>query len=482
VSAADVRVRGGGIDETFESAPVLTTDGASLPKGRQAVVVVESGGGEVVDYLDDQLRSRVAGAVALVAARDGITVASQVRAAADAGAVGVLVAATRAEYAAGTIEDSGADIPAIGISRGSAGALRDVLRSGERIGVTFDTVVERNAAFGTVAGFSSGGPRLDGIGRPDALAPGVGMQVAGADGSWRHASGTSIAAAWAAGQAASVRAAHPDWSAEQVRAALLGSAIALGSDKDRPFVGLQGAGVLDSARASKATWTIDGGRIDFGNVAAGTIARQPFAPRSIDGSALPADARILIDDGGLETITPSLADGKLVLDVPAGASDGHVGGWLVLPDQKLRIPWTATIRDAGAATVPLRATMSARTLRPVAGPGAFAGSLQLAIGGAAEGGALGLAAVERLEVRLVDAAGKDRGAIGGLDQALPGIYTFGLTGVDAAGDALRPGAWQLHLRYVPASDPDGAWRTGPTATFAVAPTPKPKPKAKPAAQ
>lgn len=467
VPAADVRIRGGGIDETFASAPVLTTDGDSLPAGTHAVVVVESGGDDVVDYLDDQLRSRVAGAVALVAARDGITVARQVRAAADAGAIAVLVAATRAEYAAGTIDEPGADIPAIGIDRADARAMRDVLQSGERISVSFDAQVERNAAFGTIAGFSSGGPRLDGIGRPDALASGVGMQVAGADGSWRHASGTSIAAAWAAGQSASVRAAHPGWTPAQVRAALLGSAIALGSDRDRPFVGLQGAGVLDTARAAKAAWTIEGGRIDFGNVAAGSIARQPFAPRSVDGTALPADARILVDDGGLDALTPSLADGTLVLDVPDGAAGGHIGGWLVLPDQQLRVPWTATVRDAAALTVPLRATMSTRTLQPVAGPGAFAGSLQLAIGGDAKDGSLGLAAVERLEVRLIDSTGTDRGVIGGLDQALPGIYTFGLTGIGPNEKALRAGPWQLSVRYVPASDPGGAWRTGPTATFAV---------------
>ena len=70
-------------------------------------------------------------------------------------------------------------------------------------------------------------------------------------------------------------------------------------------------------------------------------------------------------------------------------------------------------------------------------------------------------------MRLVDARGKDHGVLGGLHHALPGIYTFGLTGVDAAGTRMKAGRWQLHVRYVPASDPDGAWREGPTATFAV---------------
>jgi hypothetical protein len=146
-----------------------------------------------------------------------------------------------------------------------------------------------------------------------------------------------------------------------------------------------------------------------------------------------------------------------------------VGGWLVLPDQDLRIPWTATIRDSAAATVPVRAELSTNVLEPVAGPGAFAGALSLSIGGSGdeESGALGLAAVQKLEVRLVDASGKDHGVLGGLHQALPGIYTFGITGVDAHGTRMKAGRWQLHVRYVPAADPHGAWRDGPTATFAV---------------
>jgi hypothetical protein len=294
------------------------------------------------------------------------------------------------------------------------------------------------------------------------------MLVAGDRGTWRHASGTSIAAAWAAGQAAAVRAAHPDATAADVRALLLGSAIALGEHGDRPGVALQGAGVLDTKRALAADALVDGGRIDFGSVAPGTSAERELAVRALDGA--PVDAAALqLDDGGRDAHGAALAlrSGRLVLTVPSDATAGHVGGWLVLEDAKLRVPWTATIRDSSAETVPLRAELSARTLRPVAGPGAFAGSLEVKVGGSG-GDGLGLAAVERLEVRLVDARGRDRGAIGGLEQALPGIYTFGITGVDAHGERLSAGVWQLRLRYVPATDPDGAWREGPTATFAMA--------------
>ncbi|MCW2924139.1 MAG: putative peptidase family protein [Thermoleophilia bacterium] len=469
---ATVRVRGDGIDQTFAHAAVLTAGSARLPGGKLTTVVVEGAGDEVTDYLDSELRSRVSGAVALVATRVGVAVADQVRAAADAGAVAVLVGSDHAGPAAGTIDVRGADIPAIALERSDARALRDALAAGTRLSLTLDPTFEHNDAYGTVAGFSSAGPRFDGHGRPDALASGVGMLVAGPGATWHVASGTSIAAGWAAGQVAAVRSARPAWSPALVRSALLGTAIPLGEVGDRPTVATQGAGVLDAARAAGTGWVAGSGRIDFGAVAPGAEVR-----RGLDLTALAATggtlrgARILLDDGGHSgAVTPTLDDDQLVLAVGAHARPGHVGGWLVLPDNGIRIPWSATVRDPAAAATPVTADVSTHALQPVAGPGAWASTLTLAIGGASHGDdALGLAAVQRLEVRLVDASGKDHGAIGGLDQALPGVYSFGLAGVDPTGKRLARGTWTLQVRYVPASDPTGEWRDGPSTTVTVTP-------------
>ncbi|MCW2926486.1 MAG: hypothetical protein JWM86_454 [Thermoleophilia bacterium] len=476
--AVDVRVHGSGIDQTFEQSPLLTSPtNAALPTGDLAVVVVDGRGDQVVDYLDAELRSRVGGSVALVAAREGITVATQARAAADAGAIALLVGTGEAATAAaGTIDVPGVDIPVIALDLSDARALRGALADGTRLVIGLDGSMQQNPTFGSVAGFSSAGPRLDGVGRPDALAPGVGMVVAGSTGSWRIASGTSIAAAWAAGQAAAVRAAHPEWDAATTRAALLGSARALGTDRKRPAVALQGAGVLDSDRATAAGWIAGTGRIDFGTIAAGSGAKLPLDLTAITGAARAAGAEldIRLDDGGSDAgVTPSLAGTQLVLDVADDARAGHVGGWLVLPEHGIRIPWTATIRDAARATVPVHVQLSRRVLAKAEGAGAFGGTLTVAIGGSGADGALGLAAVQRLDVRLVDASGKDHGSIGGLDQALPGVYTFGIAGIDPKGKALGSGAWQLRVRYVPAADPDGTWRTGPVATIVVPKAPRP---------
>lgn len=461
--AVDVRVHGGAIDETFSDAPLLTADtDAELPTGKLRVAVVEAGGGDVVDYLDSELQSRVSGSVALVAGREGVTVAQQVRAAADAGAIAMLVASDGAGAAAGTIDAGGADIPAVGISRRAGRDLRDAIRGGERLAVTLDATSEKNPAFGTVAGFSSGGARLDGAGRPDLVAPGVGMHVAAEGTGYRTATGTSVAAAWAAGQVAALRAARPDWNAAAIRAALVQGALPLGEDGDRPSLATQGAGLIDAARAQRATGLARIARIDFGTVAPGSSARRDLG---VDVSGL----KVLLDDGGHDAdVKPALASGdQLVLDVDADAKAGHVGGWLVLPVQGIRIPWSATVGDAAAATVPIKAELTNAVLKPVAGPGAFASTLTLKVGGDTGAGGLGIAALQKLEIRLVDAAGKDRGAVGGLEQALPGVYTFGLTGVDAAGKRLKAGDWKLQVRYVPAADPDGEWRDGPASQITV---------------
>jgi hypothetical protein len=466
-AAVDVRIHGGPIDETIDAAPLLTAGANRMPGGSLDVVVVDAPGADVVDYLDAELRSRVVGAVALVTARDGITIASQVRAAADAGAIAVLVAADHAGAAAGTIDVPGADIPAIGLDSSDAQALRGALAD-TNVAVSLASTTESNPAFGHVPGFSSSGPRLDGIGRPDVVAPGVGMLVAGAGASWHVQTGTSIAAAWAAGAAAAVSAAHPAWDAATVRAALIASATPLGSTGDRPDVQRQGAGLVDGDRASSAAWQVGSGRIDFGTIAPGATAHHDLGLLALGAAGADAPPRILLDDGGrANAVTPALSGDQLVLHVADDAAVRTVGGWLVLPELGIRVPWTATIGDAAAATVPLRASVTTDTIRPIAGPGAFASTLSLAIGGHDGDGALGIAAVQRLELRLVDAAGKDHGVVGGLDQALPGVYTFGLSGVGPDGSALKAGKWTLRVRYVPAADPSGEWRTGPDVALQV---------------
>ncbi|MEU5866897.1 S8 family serine peptidase [Nonomuraea sp. NPDC047529] len=101
-----------------------------------------------------------------------------------------------------------------------------------------------------MAEFSSRGPRNgDHAIKPDVTAPGVDIMAAAAqgtaDGPYVAHSGTSMAAPHVAGAAAILAQQHPDWSGEQLKAALIGSAA--------PQAGAthfdQGAGRVDLVRA-----------------------------------------------------------------------------------------------------------------------------------------------------------------------------------------------------------------------------------------
>ena len=79
----------------------------------------------------------------------------------------------------------------------------------------------------TLAGFSAAGPSFEGLVKPDIVAPGYGisstmrLEVAPwPDFPFAVASGTSMAAPMAAGVAALVKSAHPDWTPDMIRAAI----------------------------------------------------------------------------------------------------------------------------------------------------------------------------------------------------------------------------------------------------------------------
>ncbi|MFD4761894.1 S8 family serine peptidase [Streptomyces sp. NPDC058439] len=81
----------------------------------------------------------------------------------------------------------------------------------------------------TTAQFSSRGPvAVTHTLKPEIAAPGVGISAAAAGGrgvyAYRTMSGTSMATPHVAGAAAVVRQAHPDWTAQQIKAALVSSA------------------------------------------------------------------------------------------------------------------------------------------------------------------------------------------------------------------------------------------------------------------
>jgi minor extracellular serine protease Vpr len=102
----------------------------------------------------------------------------------------------------------------------------------------------------TIAEFSSRGPRsLDAFQKPDVTAPGVSIFAAkaGSGSEGTAISGTSMSSPHVAGVAALVIQDHPDWSPEQVKAAIMNTAVDLQAGSAE--VPRQGAGRVDAYRA-----------------------------------------------------------------------------------------------------------------------------------------------------------------------------------------------------------------------------------------
>ncbi|SDT68329.1 S8 family serine peptidase [Jiangella sp. DSM 45060] len=193
------------------------------------------------------------------------------------------------------------------------------------------------------ASFSGRGPvAVTRAVKPDIAGPGVDITAARAggrgDAAYTDMSGTSMATPHVAGAAAVVRQAHPDWTGEQVKAALQ-STVRPDNDTD---VYDQGAGILDVAKA--ATAQLSGpGTVDLGTLAwphepaeavttdvvytntgdADATLTFTLDARGENGAALPDDAATL----GATTLTVP-AGGTAALPVtfdPSVLDYGHYG-------------------------------------------------------------------------------------------------------------------------------------------------------------
>lgn len=101
-----------------------------------------------------------------------------------------------------------------------------------------------------LAPFSSRGPRpSDNAVKPDLTAPGVAIVAAKMGGGHTAKSGTSMATPHVAGAAALVAQAHPGWSGEQIKTALMNSAV----PNAKRSAYQQGTGRVDAARAEQQT-------------------------------------------------------------------------------------------------------------------------------------------------------------------------------------------------------------------------------------
>jgi subtilisin family serine protease len=121
-----------------------------------------------------------------------------------------------------TGEEFEVTIPFLGVRGPATSADANALRGADTVSTTAITLA--NPGFRGFASFSSGGPRNgDSALKPDIGAPGVStISTASGTGNKGYVlSGTSMASPHVAGVAALVRQAHPDWTTEEVKAAIV---------------------------------------------------------------------------------------------------------------------------------------------------------------------------------------------------------------------------------------------------------------------
>lgn len=213
-----------------------------------------------------------------------------------------------------------------------------------------------------LAPFSSKGPRFgDSAIKPDVTAPGVGIVAARATGTsmgtvvdeWYTAvGGTSMASPHAAGAAAVLKSAHPEWGADELKARLMGSA--------------------QPGPAGATVWDEGAGRVWIPGALDLPVTAQPA---SLSYGALETGR----DEPATRSLTyanPSGQDIELALSVDFRGPDGTpVGGAVSLGAETLTVP------AGGTASVDV-------TLDNAVGPvGRFSGAVTAAVVGGPSDGA-----------------------------------------------------------------------------------------------
>jgi subtilisin family serine protease len=208
-----------------------------------------------------------------------------------------------------------------------------------------------------LADFSSRGPRTgDNALKPDITAPGVDIVAARAARGWigtpvgdKHIalSGTSMATPHVAGAAAILAGQHPDWTAAQVKSALMNSA----RPNDALTVYEQGAGRVDVARAIAQPVTAAPASLSLGTaswphnddpaiVKTVTYRNDGPAARTLTLTAALTDPSGKPPVAGMATVSPSSlvvpaggeATATLTVTTSLESPDGMYGGTLVASD------------------------------------------------------------------------------------------------------------------------------------------------------
>jgi subtilisin family serine protease len=439
-----------GLDVLFDRLVPLV--GSARPHGTMELA---SAGPGKTGFLRKGL-SLVAGRAAVAPAGDDP--AATVRAAADAGAVAVVLHGRGvAPGAIGVDERIG--VPVVTLPNRVA---RVLVTDPDALLVIAAPRTTRGSGTAT-APFSSWGYAFDGGIKPDLVAPGVGLATAepgvAPDGGsvFRTVSGSSVAAAVVAGAAALLAESRPEADADALRGLLVGSAAPL-AESPLPA---QGAGVVDVARAASGELIAEPSALAFGRGAReGFRGNAVVRVRNLSSRQLTVYASAGAQSKSRVRVAVSPA--RFVLDpgtsakvsvrtppVTVARGDSQSGTLTFTPvsGAPIRVPWSVVLRPAGGLLGPL--VLSQRAFKPSeTRPAVLVVTAGRVLRSSAGNSVL---PVLRLDVELWTRNGKRLALLTRLRDLLPGRYAIGLTGHGTKGKVLKPGPYSLRVL---------AWPTG----------------------
>ena len=187
-----------------------------------------------------------------------------------------------------------------------------------------------------IASFSSRGPGVGNVLKPDITAPGVNILAQGftpgVSGEARHlgwgqASGTSMAAPHVAGAAALIRQIHPDWTNAEIKSAMMSTSKYLGiwnGDGSHAQPLDMGAGRLDLTNAADPGVILDPPSLSFGQLMTGTMKTINVTVTSVYTASETYDLSLISVGGTYSTpITstlPAFSVSPSSISLAAGAS------------------------------------------------------------------------------------------------------------------------------------------------------------------
>lgn len=230
--------------------------------------------GTAASELTEEQKAAVNGKVALID-RGAVTFNDKIKRAADAGAIGVVVANNQegAAFAMGSSDKF--EIPAIMITKEVGAKLKAALAAGQGASIQFktDKTIEKPELVDTLTGFSSKGPRsIDGFLKPEISAPGSDIISAamGKGSEVVRMSGTSMAAPHMAGVLALIKQAYKgintDLSALELKHIVMGTAKTIGDQAGRYPVTRQGSGRVQALRAALSYLVAEEPSVSFGEI------------------------------------------------------------------------------------------------------------------------------------------------------------------------------------------------------------------------